>query len=336
MTLTVVSVNARPAAAWRVSFKPISAVGLALAFSSLALPGGQCVCALLAIIVLGVPHGALDGEIARSVLRPRLGWAWFPVFALPYLALFALVLLSWRIAPIPTLAAFLAASVWHFGSEDAPGTLIEAVVRGGLPIALPTLVHPTATTYMFATIAAAPLPQPPEWLWDASVLWLALAAIWAGSALLRRDERALLVPALLAGVSIALPPLTAFAIYFVCVHAPAHTAALIRDPVRAPRVHDGSSAILLALPITGLTLLIGAALWPFYFGSPPQRLLCLTLQGLAALTLPHMLLDAWLTRRERRTFSPAAGWRSSPGFRRPARTTLPRPDASRASQGWHT
>jgi len=70
-------------------------------------------------------------------------------------------------------------------------------------------------------------------------------------------------------------------------------------------VHDAGCAILLALPITGLTLLIGAALWPFYTGARPQRLLCLTLQGLAAPTLPHLLLDVWLTRRW--TLSPAAG-----------------------------
>ena len=105
--------------------------------------------------------------------------------------------------------------------------------------------------------------------------------------------------------------MTAFAIYFVCVHAPAHTAALIRDPWRAPRVHDGRSAIRLALPIVGLTLLIGAALWPLYAGAPPERLLSLTLQGLACLTLPHMLFDAWLTRHERKELSFSDG--ATPG-----------------------
>jgi len=100
------------------------------------------------------------------------------------------------------------------------------------------------------------------------------------------------VVALLAGMLAVLPPLVAFAIYFVCVHAPEHTTALIRDPSRAPRVRAGRSAIVLALPITTLMLLIGAGLWPFYAGILPDRLLSLTLQVLAALTLPHMLLDA--------------------------------------------
>ncbi len=80
---------------------------------------------------------------------------------------------------------------------------------------------------------------------------------------------------------------------------------MVVHPARAPRVHDHRSAVLLALPITALTLLIGAALWPLYGGAVPDRLLALMIQGLAALTLPHMLLDAGLARRERRALVPA-------------------------------
>jgi len=275
--------------------------GAALTLSAALPHGAQYVCALAAIIVLGVPHGALDGEAARTVLRPRFGWAWFPVFSIPYLGLSALVLLAWRWAPGLTLAGFLAASVWHFGTEDAEaGDGLEVIVRGGLPIAMPTMAHPEATAAVFQAVARAPLPQLPDWLWAAAMAWLALAILWAGRAILRRQGRLLAVPGLLAAMFTVLPPLTAFAIYFVGVHAPAHIAALIRNPVRAPRVRDDRSAALLALPLTALTLLIGAALWPLYGGAAPDRLLALTLQGLAALTLPHMLLDAGLARRERR------------------------------------
>lgn len=273
-------------------FHPALIAGPALAITPILPASAQYVCALVAIIVLGVPHGALDGEIARTLLRPRFGWAWFPVFSMPYLALVALVLLAWHIAPMPTLAVFLTGSVWHFGSEDAPGTGLEALVRGGLPVAVPVLIHPAATWAVFATVSGLSQPNLPDWLWAAAAIWLVLAALWAGRTALHQHGRQLVLPALLIGMFIALPPLSAFAIYFVCVHAPAHTAALIRDPWRAPRVRDGRSAILLALPITLLTVLIGAALWPFYSGPVPDRLLSLTLQGLAALTLPHMLLDA--------------------------------------------
>jgi hypothetical protein len=245
-------------------------VGLALACSAVLPLGQRWEFALVAMIVLGVPHGALDGEIARPLLRPRFGRAWFPVFALPYLALFLVVMLAWRMAPVATLAGFLVASVWHFGSEHtASGDPLGVLLRGAMPIALPVLIHPAATAGVFAAMAGVAMPLMPSWLWGAAAAWLVLDVSWMARALFGRD-----------------------------LHAPAHTEALIRHPGRAARVHDWSSAIRLSRPITALTILIGAALWPLYAGSAPARLLALTIQVLSALTLPHMLLDAWLVRRE--------------------------------------
>ena len=267
-----------------------------------ALPEGPAwLLALLTVILLGVPHGALDGEIARPLLHPRFGRGWFLVFAAPYLALAALVLLAWHATPLPTLAAFLACSTWHFGAEDAgpDGEAVEVAVRGGLPIAAPVLLHPEATARFLGVVAGVPMTHLPGWLLVASGAWLALAAAWAASLLLRRRGRALVEPGLLAVLFTALPPLSAFAIYFVCLHAPRHMATLAAHPVRAPRVRDVRGAVARSLPITALTLLIGAALWPIYAGPMPERLLALTLQGLAALTLPHLLLDALAERAER-------------------------------------
>ncbi|MGI4795743.1 MAG: Brp/Blh family beta-carotene 15,15'-dioxygenase [Janthinobacterium lividum] len=254
----------------------------------------QRIAALVAIILLGVPHGALDGEIARSLLRPQFRRSWFAVFSVPYLMLAALVLLAWHFVPVVTLAAFLAASVWHFGSEETESKdPLDIVAVGGMPIAVAVLTHPAATALIFATVSQTAMFRPPIWLWAGSMLWLLPAAIWTIRRLQAGQHRQLLPPAVLAPCFLLLPPLTAFAIYFVCVHAPAHTAFLIQDKVGVPRVKDGWSAIRLALPVTGLTLLLGAVLWPLYPGTPDLRLLSLTIQGLAALTLPHMLFELW-------------------------------------------
>ena len=93
-----------------VRLNPVLLAEPALAAASLLPPGQRMVAALVVIIALGVPHGALDGELARTALRPRFGLAWFGVFALPYLGLSVVVLLAWHFAPLSTLAAFLAAS----------------------------------------------------------------------------------------------------------------------------------------------------------------------------------------------------------------------------------
>ena len=291
--------------------------------------------ALAAIVVLGVPHGALDGEIARTLWRDRLGSAWFLSFALPYLGISALVLAGWHFAPRSCLALFLAASIWHFGSEDVPcGRPAEIFFRGGLPIALPLLVHPAATLLVFATIAQMRLGALDHWLWVAALCWLAPAFVWTIAAAVRHGWRALVAPALLCCMFVVLPPLTAFAIYFVCVHAPAHVAALISNGQRAVRVRSVRGAWSLALPFTALTLAIGVLLWPLYSGPPPVRLLCLTVQSLAALTLPHMLLDAWAshlercTARQSRNYFAAKALIASGKFATAASAAKPRANAS--------
>lgn len=249
--------------------------------------------ALGAVIVLGIPHGALDGAVAAPLLRPRYGRAWFGVFAVPYLALSALVLLAWQVAPLPTLAAFLAVSVLHFGEEDAgPGRPIEALVRGGLPIALPALARPDETAGIFSVVTRMPMPHLPAWWTAGAWLWLALAAAWLLTGRARRGVRGEM--AVLAVAFVALPPLTAFTLYFVGLHAPRHMLALVRDPSKAPGIDTVQRAVRASLPIFALTLLLGAGLWPLYAAgaaNAPANLLTVTLQMLSALTLPHILLD---------------------------------------------
>ena len=273
---------------------------LLLTATALLPPSVGCLAVLAVIILLGVPHGALDGEIARPFMRPTLGWAWFPVFALPYLGLSAGVLIAWRVAPLATLAGFLAASVWHFGAEDAGPRPLEALVRGGLPIALPVFLHPAATAHLLGLIALHPLSEPPGWLLAGCRGWVLAALLWIGRSVVRGQASKLAEPACLLLLFAALPPLPAFAAYFVCLHAPRHMRALMQD-VRAPRVRTMSEAIRRSAPVTALTLLIGAGLWRWFPGNAPDRLLALTIEGLAALTLPHMLLDAltsWLVARQ--------------------------------------
>lgn len=274
---------------------PLASALVALALiASAALPReASWLAALAIVIVLGVPHGALDGAVAAPLLRPRYGRAWFGVFAVPYLGLSALVLLAWQIAPMVTLAGFLAVSVLHFGEEDAgPGRPFEALVRGGLPIALPALLRPEETAALFAAVTRLPMSYLPGWWIAAAWLWLAIAAVWM---LARRRRGAVLIEtALLALAFGLLPPLTAFTLYFVGLHAPRHMRALVRDPTRAPGIDTMRKAVRASLPVFALTLLLGASLWPLYAAGandPAATLLCLTLRMLSALTVPHVLLD---------------------------------------------
>ncbi|KQU27609.1 hypothetical protein ASG63_03035 [Methylobacterium sp. Leaf94] len=274
---------------------PLAVAGAALALvASAALPREASWLAALAVVIgLGVPHGALDGAVAAPLLRPRFGWAWFGIFAVPYLGLAGLVLLAWQVAPLATLAGFLALSVLHFGEEDAgPGRPLEVLVRGGMPVALPALLRPEETAGLFAAVTRLPMPEIPGWWVAASWVWLALAASWLFAG--RRPWSVRGEMAALAAAFWLLPPLTAFTLYFVGLHGPRHMRALVRDPTRAPGIDTMGKAVRASLPVFGLTLLLGAALWPLYAAGtddPAATLLCLTLRMLSALTVPHVLLD---------------------------------------------
>ncbi|WP_122049455.1 Brp/Blh family beta-carotene 15,15'-dioxygenase [Asaia bogorensis] len=267
---------------------------------------------LATIIIFGLPHGALDGEMARQALRPRLGYLWFPVFALPYLALVGLVLITWHIKPLITLNLFLALSVWHFGGEmrDNGSSLLAGFVLGGAPLILPCVFQPEATAALLSAMAPpVHLIMPPLWLIVPFPVWALCVSAWLGvSPPATRMRRlwslfGLIVPFAL------LPPLQAFMIYFVAQHAPAHIESLIAD-CRWCRLSSAGHAFYRSLPLTFASLGIGAVMVPFYAGPLAPRMIAVTFQLLAALTLPHMIFDYLIGRapalREARTSMPKA------------------------------
>ena len=112
---------------------------------SLATIPQPTLLALAAVIIIGLPHGALDGAIAiylgyskRVVLLLR--------FVLLYVVAAALVVAAWMAAPAVCLLIFLVISMLHFGLGDArPGGgwegFLEAVAHGGLVVAGISLIH---------------------------------------------------------------------------------------------------------------------------------------------------------------------------------------------------
>ncbi len=70
--------------------------------------------ALLGVVFIGLPHGAMDGALAV-----HFGWmgrsAKGAVFLLAYVGLAALVVAAWAVAPVLSFIAFLAISTYHFG-----------------------------------------------------------------------------------------------------------------------------------------------------------------------------------------------------------------------------
>ena len=107
------------------------------------------------VLVLGVPHGALDPIFARQLygIQTLPGWA---VFAVIYVALGAFVVWLWWLMPGVSLLLFLAASAVHFSGDLVPQTpRIARICYGGAVIFFPVLLHATEVTQLFGFLAGA-------------------------------------------------------------------------------------------------------------------------------------------------------------------------------------
>ncbi len=285
---------------WRFNATPetwlfLAAGGLALLLTQqqvLAVPSQMLVILLaVAVVLTGLPHGALDPWVAwrTGLWRTRAGFA---AFNLAYLGIALAVLGVWQLAPGASLAIFLAISAWHFGGDWRHELNVWARTGSGLALlALPALAAPSEVSAIFALLAGDQGLVLAGGLAVAAP-WLALAA--AGSALLALPRSPVAAIELLVAGTLALllPPLVFFLVYFCALHSPRHLrlAARSADSIRRRQMAG------VALIYTVLTLAAAAIAWswlaagPAPASAPEASLIRIVFIGLAALTLPHMIV----------------------------------------------
>jgi len=257
--------------------------------------------ALAAVVLIGLPHGALDGAIAI-----HLGFGRKPVafirFLLLYVAVAALVVATWMVAPTLSLLGFLVISMLHFGAGDARhGTgwlrVAEIVAHGGLVIVGISQLHRPEVDVIFGYLTGA----------DTALLWQVLdvmtvvvglaVIICLAQGLWHRKWRGAALELVALGVLFALtPPLVSFAVYFCLVHSARHVATIFgslrRDMSRFAMINQ-AVAFTVASWVAG-----GLAFWWFADqGDPEPVLMRVIFIGLAALTVPHMILVDGFFRR---------------------------------------
>jgi Brp/Blh family beta-carotene 15,15'-monooxygenase len=240
-----------------------------------------------AIVVLGVPHGALDTIFARELYGVRTWAAWLR-FGVVYLVLAAAVVGLWFGFPMLFLIGFLMISIAHF-SGDPEGQVPWPVrlAHGGAIIFLPLLDHREEVENLFGLLVG---DGAAGWLTP----WLAYAAgPWAiglGAAALflawRRSWGAVELGCLGLLAWLA-PPLISFAIFFCTMHSARHM-------IRSARFSRQSSVrLLLAAMFVPLILVAVASVVAWYLlrdQSVDRRVVQIVFVGLAALTVPHMAL----------------------------------------------
>jgi Brp/Blh family beta-carotene 15,15'-monooxygenase len=275
---------------------------------------------LTVAVVVGLPHGAVDHLVPTWLSARRASPSTVLAVAVGYAAVAGIVLVLFTVVPTATTLLFLTLSIWHFGTADAfyaeahrpeprppspVAAAAAAIVRGGVPVLLPLVRWPEAVRPVLDALAPGAADALLTDGVRSSVLVATLAAAGAVVAadLARRDARPAVELALLVALTLVAPPLTAFAVYFGAWHALRHVLRLLaEDPSNGPTLRDGRVApalrrfaALAALP-TLASLAVLAGLW--LHSDDPTDFVAADLRLLAALTVPHMIVVAWLDHRE--------------------------------------
>ncbi|MDI1288704.1 MAG: Brp/Blh family beta-carotene 15,15'-dioxygenase [bacterium] len=261
-------------------------------------PGVELALVTGAIALAGLPHGAADAWIAarEGLASDRLGKA---VFLAVYSGLALLVIAVWLLFPVMSLALFLAISVWHFGDDSRKDLHPVARISTGLIIlGAPAAFHATAVSDAYGILSgdriSAIVSAQGALFWLGCVaLPLTLVLTSARNPLAARATPGrinhLIEMILLVALAAFLSPLLYFAVYFCGVHSPRHLGRVIRlFPERG-----GSRLWGTITALTLFSVFAGAVAWGWLTttGQQPDAAgLQVLFIGLAALTLPHMLL----------------------------------------------
>ncbi len=239
------------------------------------------------ILLLGVPHGALDIVFVRQFgnVRSTAGWL---LFIMAYVMTAAAVMVLWWFAPGFFLAAFLLVSVFHFsGDPDGETSVLFRTLYGGAVIFCPMTLHAPEVSQLFASLAGVPAAQAivaalqwAAWPWMAAIV---LAAI-AGAK--REPARSVELISVTAILTFA-PPLIGFTLFFCGMHSARHMIRT-RDYCSAGTLRKLLRIAAWPMLVTVIGVVIA---WWLTDGKPPDmRLTQLLFVGLAALTVPHMIV----------------------------------------------
>jgi len=239
------------------------------------------------ILLLGVPHGALDLVFVRQLTSVRSAAGWI-IFTIAYFAAAALVVGLWWVSPGVFLASFLLISALHFSGD--PGGRTPALFRmlyGGAVIFCPLTLHAAEVSELFAYLAGAPAAQAivaalqwAAWPWVAAI---GIVAIVGAKRDLVRSVELVSMAALLSFT----PPLIGFTIFFCCMHSARHVLRT-RDYSHAGTFRHLFNIAAWPMLVTGIGV---AIVWWLSDGKPlDMRIAQLVFVGLAALTVPHMLV----------------------------------------------
>ncbi len=272
----------------------LAAVGLIVA-ALLNLPLGQPEAVAAAAILFiggGLPHGAYDIALLRrtGLLNP----ARVMLAVGGYVAVAALMVLLWALAPLAALILFLVIAAVHFGEDwqmlDEP---LLRVAAGAAVIGAATIGHPAEVAALFVEMSDARAALVAQVVTAAAPVALLVTAVGIVLAWQSGSRQWAAAMALCLILLTVLPPVAGFALYFVFLHSPRHLAQTRRVLHGMTMTRwIGTGGLLSGVAIVGW--------WALQRVAPPHiapALVAQAFQLLAAVAVPHLLLSCWLEQR---------------------------------------
>ncbi|MAA79269.1 MAG: hypothetical protein CL916_08415, partial [Deltaproteobacteria bacterium] len=207
-----------------------------------------------------------------------------------YLLISLFALGVWMYLPVFSLACFLLYSIVHFGRDWRNELPYQGLAYGCIILGAPALFHHVRVDELFQVIT---FNHSPPWLVTAlqSSVALGMALMLPNKSNLSSKLWIELI--VLFCAAIIFEPMWYFLIYFCFLHSPKH----LLEEWRQLSSHEKNSALKMVTVITSATCVLVATL-AYYLGSVNSTLNDLAYQsifiGLATLTIPHMLLIAWV------------------------------------------
>ena len=272
---------------------------------------------LLGLVIVGMPHGAIDHLVPGRVLGRPLTRRVISSFLVGYVLLAAAGVALWLADPSVAVVALLAVAALHWGQGDiwflvnglgrarprdalSYGSIIAA--RGLLPVLGPIVAHPAAFQRALhgalRPFGAGALDLAPRGGGEVIVALVLAGAVTAGVLAAWRDGPAGRWRDLgeLAGLAVFVwitPPVLAIGTYFVAFHSVRHVARLaaLHRPPRSVRDLARDAAPCTALALSGIVVL-GAVI--AVDTASAAALAGISLAVVFGLTLPHALLVGWM------------------------------------------
>lgn len=310
----------------------LGAVTVAFA-AGLSLPlTYQFVPLVASVVLFGLPHGAVD-HLAPTRVRGRPATRRsLAAVGLLYAVLGGLYAAVWFFAPVLAFAVFILITWLHWGQGEVHSLValldlgqmrtrvqraITGLARGTLPMLVPLVAFPDQYQFVAETLVGLFASPSLGWVEAAFTTTgqFAVAAVVAGLLAVSlglgyaRSEtrREWLVDAgevgLLVSFFATVPPVLAVGLYFTCWHALRHIGRLLAiDPGARRALSETRYAAALArfardaAPLTAVSLVFLAG---FYWLVPVTpggvaEWVGLYLVLVAALTVPHVVVVAWL------------------------------------------